>query len=135
MESTMSQTRSTFLLLAGALALAGCTHDDPATTPDAGTPEVDAGEGTIDAGRDPSLPTCNYPQDGNAMNPFGSSVTRPFEPFSLPTCDGTDYHFYNQEFCDSRLTVISIAAGWCNPCMYESMNMADRIVTPYGPMG
>ncbi len=68
---------------------------------------------------------------------FGSRQGRHLEDFTLPQCDGTDYSFYNEDFCspDHTLTVVSIAAEWCVPCQQESAQLTDRIVLPYRDRG
>ena len=107
------------LLVAG---LAGC-----GSTP-GNTPDVDAGGITLtDSG---SGASCQVPPE-----PYGTSVGRTIEPFSLAQCDGTNYDFYGQDFCDTRLTVISIAAGWCGPCMAESSQLTDRVTEAYRDQG
>jgi hypothetical protein len=114
------------------LGLAAC--EDERDTPDgvdSGPIEIDSGPAPVDA-RDPALPSCDYPQPGPI---YGTDIFRPFRPFELEQCDGTPYNFYNQEFCDSTLTVISIAAGWCGPCIYESMNLTEQVTEMYRAQG
>lgn len=100
----------------GACALA-CA---PATNPPEETP---------DAGETPTN-ECVYPTTG-----YGSSVGKKFEPFVLPDCDGNDYDFVNDGWCDAKLTVLSIAAEWCSPCQQESSKMTEYITRPYKDRG
>jgi len=93
-----------------------------APTPDAGQPS-DAGTGT-------GAFDCEYPP-----KPYGAQVNKKLEPFELTTCDGTPYHFVNDGFCESTVTVVSIAAGWCQPCMLESSQLTERITEPYRDRG
>src|SRR4051812_37111025 len=94
----------TTALLSSLLACASGPGEDNQGA-DAGT-QVDAGK----PGKNPFL--CDYPLSG-----YGSEVNKKLEPFKLTNCDGSgDWQFVNQEFCDSKLTVMSIAAGWCKPC-------------------
>lgn len=117
-------------LLVGATAFAGCDDDDTESDAgaDAGTDTgltVDTGPG-VDAG-DGMYP-CAYPDA-----PYGTRAGRMFEPFTLNTCDGTPYDFVNADFCDPShtMTVISIAAGWCPPCIAESMQLTEEITERY----
>lgn len=121
----------TTLWLSGLLALgvAACDSGDPAVgATDAG---VDAGGGDVDAGAvDGGGLSCSYP-----MAPYGTRVGAKLEPFTLPQCDGTPYSFVNEDFCAASYTVISIAAGWCMPCRYESANLTSRVTEAYRDRG
>lgn len=125
-------------LLMGATYVTGCGDDDGDTdaggTPDAGGevdtgPAVDTGP-TEDAG-DGVYP-CAYPDA-----PYGTRAGRMFEPFTLNTCDGTPYEFVNDDFCDPghTMTVVSIAAGWCPPCIAESEQLTEEITERYRAQG
>lgn len=116
-----------------ALGLVGCKSKGrdnppmqmPMAMPDAGaTPPPTAD----DAGG--MMPACSLP-----AAPFGTDIGRKLEPFTLETCDGTPYEFYNDEYCSTTFTVISIAAGWCVPCQEESMVLSDTITEPYRERG
>jgi len=120
-----------FLGLVGALALGALSCDDDGTPP----PESDAGMvgGGMDAGTTPEVdagPVTDFPCDYPSA-PYGTAEGRKLEPFSLQQCDGTNYDFVNEEFCESSLTVISIAAGWCAPCIQESMQLTEQITERY----
>jgi hypothetical protein len=90
----------------------------PSTTDDAFTPPTTLCE---------NVPTEN----------FGSREGRALEGFTLPQCNNEDYSLYNEDFCDPNhtLTVISIAAEWCGPCIEESRVLTDLIVRPYADRG
>lgn len=146
------KTRAWLLMvLSGAtvLALAACGDDDGGGTPpppsgdtgpmvpdppdlgtppgdDAGAPPADAGGGEPDAG----VPACTAPPP-----PYGTRLSARMEPFTLPDCDGNDYSFYNEEWCASTLTVVSIAAGWCPPCIAESRQLTRRVTDVYRDRG
>lgn len=78
-----------------------------------------------------SGPSCSYP-----AGPYGSDEGRLFRPFSLENCDGSGlYNFHNQEFCDGRLTVLVVAAGWCRPCQIEAPQIQSEITEVYGSRG
>ncbi len=89
----------------------------------------DDGNGPGDAEPPPDGP-CAYPG-----GPYGTRVGDKLRPFSRQRCDGSTYDFLDQTFCDSQLTVISIAAGWCTPCLRESDEMEERVNAVYGPRG
>lgn len=119
------------------LVAIACGGGDPAGSPDGG--EADTGPDVIDvdAPADASgdatadaAAACSAPE-----SPYGTRVGAILEPFTLETCDGDDYSFYNEEFCDATLTVVSIAAGWCPPCIRESMELTETITEPYGELG
>ncbi len=120
-------------VLIAALGLSACGTSDPpgGGATDAGV-ATDAGAGTGDAGEgvDGGGLSCSYPPA-----PYGTRVGANLEPFTLPQCDGTPYSFVNEEFCAARFTVISIAAGWCMPCRYESQNLTEQVTSVYGPRG
>lgn len=116
-------------LLALSVGALGCNGDDRPSDSGTGTVDagVDAGEVVADAG---PMGPCEYP-----MGPYGTSLLKPFEPFTLDRCDGTEYMFFNQEFCDNNLTVISIAAGWCMPCINESRQLTSLVTEAYRDRG
>lgn len=126
------------VLVTGLFSVVGCNGGAGTMTPitgeDAG---VDAGGGDVDAGEDAGA-VCSIPTEG-----FGASVGTKLRPFTLDQClkhdDGTGYsqpyEFYNDSYCDSRFTVLSIAAGWCGPCNVESDLFNEEISQVYGPQG
>ena len=73
-----------------------------------------------------------------AEGPYGVVEGRTFRPFTLTNCaDGEDFSFYNADYCESDtvLTVLSIAAGWCPPCIAESRQLTAQITEPYRSRG
>jgi thiol-disulfide isomerase/thioredoxin len=115
------------LALAGLAGLPGCKEEDDAPPPavDAGI-AVDLGGGG--GGGDLSCQS-RVPTDG-----FATRVGSKFRPLTLDQCDGTPYSIYNEDFCSARFTVFGIAAGWCNPCIYESMQL-PALQAEYEPQG
>lgn len=100
------------LMVAGAL-FAGCGDDGGSMT------DMDGGTS--------SMLTCEPPTSG-----FGTSEGRKISPLTLRACDGSAYEFYNQDYCDAELTVMIMAAGWCNPCIQESMAIESDLNDVYG---
>lgn len=136
----------TILALATTMAF-GCGDDDGLPIADSG-PEVDAG-GT-DAGPGPDAgpgedagPTPDASVGACAWNgPYGATVGARMSPiptvaqgndFDLQDCDGESYAFPDQATCDAKLTVISIAAGWCGPCIAESQVLEREINQMFDP--
>lgn len=113
---------------ADGLCPVGCPTDpDCSAGTDAGT-NVDGG-GDVDGGGS-ACATATIPTP-----PYGVELGRKFEPITLEACDGTPYEFYGPEYCDAQFTVVSIAAGWCGPCIIESGLLTDRVTNVYGPRG
>lgn len=140
-----------WMVLALTLGLFGCGDDssvvpfDAGATPDSGPDITDTGIAT-DTG--PALDDAGTEPDTNngltcAFNgPYGStvgSVMAPIplasadNPFQLETCDGEGFAFPDQATCDAKLTILSIAAGWCGPCIIESRNFERVINDAYDP--
>jgi hypothetical protein len=128
----MRTAKLSVLWIGAALIALGCGDDDgPAATPDAGVATADAGTtGDIDAGSGDGL-SC----EERVPTVFGVALGRNLQPFTLQQCDGSDYSFYNEDFCAANLTVVSIAAGWCPPCIAESRQLTERIVRAYEGRG
>ena len=144
-----------WISIVGALAaVAACGDDDGGgttmMTPDTGTPPIDLGPpedpdlgtdepdaGPID-GEDAGTPpepdasgiSCETPPP-----PYGTRLSARMEPFTLPDCDGVLHSFYDEQFCSTTLTVVSIAAGWCPPCIRESRQLTERITEVYRDRG
>lgn len=127
---TKQHTTLSLLALSAALVASACNSSDPPAGGtdagvDAGSLDVDAGEGVDGGGL-----SCMYPPA-----PYGTRVGAKLEPFTLPQCDGTPYAFANEDFCAARFTVISIAAGWCMPCRYEASALTATVTEPYRDRG
>jgi hypothetical protein len=115
--------------LSGVMA---CGDDDATDVTD--TADVDMGPVVeTDAGPVETI-SC---QDRVPTEGFGATPGRNMEPWEFPLqqCDGTEYTFYNEAFCEAEVTVINIAAGWCGPCILESDQLEEEINAVYGPMG
>lgn len=119
----------TTIFVSALMMLAACGDD--ATGVDAGDPmRVDSGGGT-DSGPAPDTAGGLSCAERVPGMPFGTALGRSLEPFMLEACDGSMYEFYNEDYCQSSLTVISIAAGWCMPCIMESMQLEEQINDRY----
>ena len=139
----------TILALATTMAF-GCGDDDTLPVADSG-PEVDANGGT-DAGPDPDAgpveedagPTPDAGSVGACAwnGPYGATIGARMQPvgtvaqgndFDMQDCNGDSYAFPDQGACDAKLTVISIAAGWCGPCIAESRVLEAEINQMFDP--
>ena len=102
----------------GLLAMVGCRDG---RISDSGVVDSAAG----DAGR------CAPP------GPYGTMEGSRFVPFTLMDCEGEPYSFYGETegFCDARLSVVTLAAGWCGPCRVEAEQMQAQLVEAYEPQG
>lgn len=132
---------SSWSLIGVAGVLVACGSTPPASsTPDGGiTVPNDTGSAATCANHIPD-PTNNPadPQFGTFVNrSFGNVLHDGHADFSLPDCDGQPYNFYGAEYCspEHTFTILSIAAGWCQPCQYESSQFRTQIVDVYGPLG
>ncbi len=119
------RTSLILMTMAALVCAAGCDNE-PAET-DSGIELPDAGGQGDDAG-----PTCGAP-GGN----YGTSVGKNFSPFTLPRCDDTPFDFYGEEegFCDATFTVVTMAAGWCQPCRIEAEYTQEQLVEAYADRG
>ncbi|UJR83750.1 TlpA family protein disulfide reductase [Sandaracinus amylolyticus] len=101
--------------------LAGCGSND-AGDPDAGSTTADSGD-----------PAQCAPPEG----PYGTSEGRTLRPFTLNRCDGTPFEFYGaaEGYCDATFTVLTIAAGWCQPCHMEAALIQSNIAEAYADRG
>ena len=99
-----------------------------------------------------SLASCGYDDGGGSVAgisgdgatacappaaPYGTSQGRKLRPFTLNRCDGTPYEFYGEAegFCDASFTVLTIAAGWCQPCHQEAALIEANIAQAYADRG
>lgn len=119
------------ICIVGALAAFGCGDDDVVTDDPGDLPEVDMGAPGEDLGPVDVL-SC---QDRVPTSGTGATPGRNLSGFTLQDCSGADYTFYNEEFCEAELTVISIAAGWCPPCIAESEQLEEEINQFYAGQG
>lgn len=103
------------------MALGACTPTArPMAEPDAGTQGDASTEG----------PSCGLP-----TGTYGATVGRTFRELELNECDGTPFTFYNEDFCSSTFTVVSIAAGWCQPCHEETRLLEEHLTQAYADRG
>ncbi len=118
------------ICILGAFVAFGCGDDD--VTDPGDTPAGDMGTAMDEDLGTPDALSC---QDRVPTMGFGSIVGRNMSGFTLQDCSGADYSFYNEDFCESELTVISIAAGWCPPCIAESEQLETEINDYYAGQG
>jgi hypothetical protein len=85
------------------------------------------GPGGTDSGSD--APCARPPA------PYGVRVGDRMEGFNLPRCDGSRLDLYGAELCQYRLTVVTIAAGWCGACITQSAQLTREIAEPYRARG
>lgn len=115
------------ILLAGALALAGCLADEndlKATvglTEDGGGSSADTGAGGDDTG----AAACEAPTEG-----LGTDTGQRFDAsVVLKDCDGNSVRLADL-MCGKKLTLVDIGAGWCEPCIEEAQTLEAEV---YGP--
>ncbi len=131
------------LLLASAAVLVGCGDSSTGTAnpapQDSGTAVIDAGAADTgapeaDAGAAPADTGPSYP-----AGTYGSSVGALLRPFQLTACnregEEANWDFAGNGFFGARLTLISIAAGWCVPCQNETMQIEREVVQRYADRG
>ena len=79
--------------------------------------------------------SCSYPDTG-----YGTSIGDVLPTLDLPRCDGVCLSYPHDGLCGAsnlvptdsvRLSVITVAAGWCVPCRAESALLSSRISDVY----
>jgi thiol-disulfide isomerase/thioredoxin len=118
MSTSLVRSGSILVVLA---ALAGCKKTAP--------PNTEMADASVQVPDAPgAAATCPPPAD----SPFGASVNRYLRPFTLPRCDGTEFRVYeDSQACTADLTYVTIAAGWCGPCMEESTILKEKVIDAY----
>lgn len=117
----MQSNRIVTAALLSMMALGACKEENPpANSEDAGTGADAQAEG----------PSCGLP-----TGTYGATVGRTFRELELNECDGTPFTFYNEDFCSSTFTVVSIAAGWCQPCHAETALLEEYLTQAYADRG
>lgn len=79
-----------------------------------------------------ALVGCGDDTTGDSDGGAGSEVGDTLQPFTLSKCDGTPYTFSASA---ATYTVISLAAGWCQPCTQESQLLEERVTDAYADRG
>jgi len=92
-----------------ALLAAGCQGEEPSSDDPCGLQGV---EGSASAG-----------PPGVA---FGIEVGDTFEGFALSDCDGAR-HDTRAIVAGSKLTLVSVGAGWCQPCIEETKRLEAEV--------
>jgi hypothetical protein len=107
-----------------ALALAACGGGSEAS-PDAGgdlEPPPGCALGAPPAG-------WTYP-----AGPYGTDVDDTFENLVLDDCDGAQVNV-GDVLAQAQLLLVSVGAGWCEPCIEESETLDAEIFRAYCPRG
>lgn len=108
--------------------LAGCAEDS-------GDPNVGDDDDDNDTG--PSACELRVPSE-LAGDRLGAISGRYIAPFTLQQCgepEGTTYDFYGDAFCDAKVTVVSMVAGWCGPCRAETTALVNGLAAEYQAKG
>jgi len=115
------------IICVGALGIAGCTNAPGGN--DSGTSDANVSMPQDAATSDAAALSCQarVPTDNFCTREFCN-----FSDFSLQRCDSRgNYNFYNEDFCQARLTLLVIAAGWCVPCQQEAPMIEESITKGY----
>ncbi len=106
-------------------------NNDPNNEPDA--PNNEPNNEPEAPNNDPN----NAPACGPPGEPYGTSEGSRFFPLTLNDCDGVPFDFYGEEggYCEAKLTVVSIGAGWCGPCRLEAEQMQEVLVEAFQDRG
>ena len=121
--------RSALSSALAALALVACGNTD--TTPPT-TPPADAGADAQVTADAPPPPPADAPMaPAYPPGPYGSSLCRRFEPFTLNRCNGEPWAFAENNWSESPLTVVILSAVWCVPCQREAAVIEAQLVQPY----
>jgi hypothetical protein len=132
-------TRVPGLSLACALAVGsaagGCGGESPyGSAIDTDAPPPAAPGPAADAGAPPGVPGCAYePASGSTYppGPYGKTgaVGERFESFELEDCDGRRVRF-GDVAASGEVTLLSVGAGWCVPCIEESKVLEATVHSP-----
>lgn len=127
------------IFIASLALLAGACGDDvegnPSEDATVGTDAtVDPPDATPDAPAGDAEPTSGC-SDRIPNGPFGVALGRNIEDFTLERCDGGNFSFYEDSYCEASMTVVSVAAGWCGPCQIESAQLTEQITRRYAADG
>jgi len=111
-------------LFALAVAAIGCSDDSAAG--DAGvaniTPPAECAINTPPAG-------WSYP-----AGPYGGDVDDTFADFTVKDCDGNEFRF-GDVLAQAELVLLNIGAGWCEPCVAETMTLDREVFREFCPRG
>jgi len=99
---------------------------------DGGGRDAGASDAGTDAGPDQGPPDLGPCPDRVPSGPYGSDVGDPLVPFRFPDCAGEEQALYGLAHCTASVTVVNVAAGWCEPCFQETEELQAEIVERYG---
>lgn len=66
--------------------------------------------------------------------PYGGEVGATFAEFDLEDCDGNPLAF-GDVLSEAELVLVSVGAGWCQPCIEESETLEAEIHAPFCARG
>ena len=108
-------------VLAGGWGLAGCSGAEP--------PHQMMMAGPLVPNADNPPATCAVP-----TGPWGFSVGREQQPWTVSGCGGESYALYNDDFCRATFTVVVHSEPWCGACLVDAPSMRANLIDPYAAM-
>ncbi|MBI4512202.1 MAG: TlpA family protein disulfide reductase [Deltaproteobacteria bacterium] len=63
------------------------------------------------------------------IGPYGDQVGSRLEEFTLEDCEGTPVAF-GDILSEAELVLVSVGAGWCQPCIEESATLEAKVHAP-----
>jgi len=102
--------------------LAGCSGAEP-------PPMMTMPEPLVPSADNPPA-TCMVPR-----GPWGFSVGRTQQPWTVMSCSGEPYSLYNDDFCSAAFTVVIHSEPWCAACLVEGPTVRANLIDPYALMG
>ncbi len=113
-----------FLFLVAVASVAGCGSDSAGN---------DAGAVNIEPPAECRLGTppdnWTYP-----AGPYGGELNDTLENFTVKDCDGNEFTF-GDVLAQSELVLLNIGAGWCEPCVDETMILDADVFRRFCPRG
>ncbi|MBK8172557.1 MAG: hypothetical protein IPK60_19765 [Sandaracinaceae bacterium] len=73
--------------------------------------------------------TCDTPR-----GPWGFSIGRLQQPWTVANCEGAEYDLYNNDFCGPDFTVVVHSEPWCGECIADAPSMKANLIDPYASM-
>lgn len=106
------------------LALAAACGDDRSAAE-----RPDGGALPAECLAQPTPPGWSYP-----AGPYGTNVGHTIAEFSLEDCDGNRVAF-GDVLSEADLVLVTVGAGWCIPCIEESMTLEAETFEPFCARG
>lgn len=84
----------------------------------------------------PLVPSADNPPAMCAVptGPWGISVGREQQPWTVSGCGGESYSLYNADFCRAAFTVVVHSEPWCGACLVDAPSMRANLIDPYAAM-